>query len=122
MTLVIKSRTRRLDQRVRKAPSPIHGFGCFARIPFEAGDRIGSYEGREVQEDGTYVLWVYDAEGQALTAREGRNLLRWLNHSTDPNAELDAFELYARRRIEPGDEITIDYSGTDSSADPQAPE
>ena len=118
----IRARRLGLGQRVRKAPSPIHGFGCFARIRFEAGDRIGSYEGREVQEDGTYVLWVYDAEGQALTARDGCNLLRWLNHSTDPNAEFDAFELYARGRIEPGDEITIDYAGTDPSADPHAPE
>jgi SET domain-containing protein len=122
VTLVIKSRAGRLDQRVRKAPSPIHGFGCFARVAFQAGDRIGTFEGDRVQEDGTYVLWVYDAEGQALSAREGRNLLRWLNHSPDPNAELDAFELYARRQIEPGDEITIDYAGTGPSAYPPAPE
>lgn len=122
MTLAIKSRAGRLDQRVRKAPSPIHGFGCFARVAFQAGDRIGTFEGAEVDEDGTYVLWVYDVDGQVLTAREGSNLLRWLNHSPDPNAELDAFELYARRRIEPGEEITIDYVGTDPSADPPAPE
>lgn len=101
---------RPLD-RVYKAVSPIHGYGCFARFGFQAGDRIGTYEGPEVQEDGTYVLWVYDAEGQVLTARKGRNLLRWLNHSPDPNAEFDVFELYARRAIEPGEEITIDYGG-----------
>lgn len=87
---------------MRKAPSPIHGFGCFARIGFQAGDRIGSYEGPEVQEDGTYVLWVYDAEAQVLTAREGRNLLRWLNHSAHPNAEFDAFESLPGARSNPG--------------------
>lgn len=102
---------RDLSGRVRRAPSPIHGFGCFARIAFHAGDLIGTYEGPEVDRDGTYVLWVYDAEGGALCAREGRNLLRWINHSDAPNAEFDAFELYARSAIAAGEEITIDYSG-----------
>ena len=73
----------------------------------------------DAAEDGTYVLWVYDAEGQRLAGRDGRNLLRWLNHSPDPNAVFDAFELYARRAIAPGEEITIDYSGSaDSAPDP----
>ena len=120
--MAVRARRGGLGERVRKGPSPIHGFGCFARVAFQAGDRIGTFEGDRVQEDGTYVLWVYDAEGQALSAREGRNLLRWLNHSPDPNAELDAFELYALRQIEPGDEITIDYAGTGPSAYPPAPE
>lgn len=104
-------RLQRLSDRVRKAPSLIHGFGCFARVEFQPGECIGVYAGPEVCEDGTYVLWVYDAEGQVLAARHGRNLLRWLNHSADPNAEFDAFELYARRHIAPGEEITIDYGG-----------
>lgn len=99
-----------LAERVRKAPSPIHGFGCFAQVSFAAGDHIGTFEGPEVQEDGTHVLWVYDPENGAV-ARRGANLLRWLNHSEDPNAELRAFELHARRPIAPGEEITIDYSG-----------
>lgn len=108
----------RLADRIRRAPSPIHGFGCFARVGFEAGEWIGCYEGPEVEEDGTYVLWVYDAESQRLCGRDGCNLLRWLNHSLDPNAVFDAFELYARRSIALGEEITIDYAGTDSAADP----
>lgn len=106
-----RGRRRDLGAAVRKAPSPIHGFGCFARVELQAGEHIGTYEGPEVAEDGTHVLWVYDAEERAPIAREGRNLLRWLNHSADPNAEFDAFELYARRRIAPGEEITIDYAG-----------
>lgn len=107
----------RLSDRVFKAPSSIHGFGCFARIGFQPGDLIGTYAGPEVQQDGTYVLWVYDAEGEVLVARDGRNLLRWINHSPDPNAEFEAFELYARRQILPGEEITIDYRGPDPAAD-----
>ncbi len=106
-----RARRDRLSERVCKAPSPIHGFGCFARVRFEAGDLIGTYEGTEVREDGTYVLWVYDEQGAALSARHGHNLLRWLNHSEEPNAEFDGFDLYARCVIAAGEEITIDYGG-----------
>ena len=94
-----------------KAQSPIHGFGCFARVGLAAGEFIGTYEGQEVQEDGVYVLWVFDANGGVLNARKGCNLLRWLNHSDEPNAEFDCFDLYARRPIAAGEEITIDYGG-----------
>jgi uncharacterized protein len=99
-----------LSERVRKAPSPLHGLGCFARVPFADGEHIGTFEGPEVQEDGPHVLWVYDPNGGAI-ARRGSNLLRWMNHSESPNAALRGFELYALRPISAGDEITIDYSG-----------
>lgn len=101
-----------LDRLVRKGRSAIHGFGCFACRPFAAGDHVGTFEGQPVDQDGTYVLWVYDAEGGAI-ARRGTNVLRWLNHSTDPNAELEGFELYARRPIAVDEEITIDYGRSD---------
>jgi uncharacterized protein len=97
-----------LDRSVRKGRSPIHGYGCFARRAFAAGDHIGTFEGEQVDQDGTYVLWVYDVEGGAI-ARRGTNVLRWLNHSADPNAELDGFDLYACRPIAADEEITIDY-------------
>lgn len=100
-----------LASRVEKGSSIIHGFGCFARIAFAPGDWIGTYDGRETSVDGPHVLWLYDADGQVVSARIGTNLLRWLNHSDAPNAEFDAFELYARCPIATGEEITIDYGG-----------
>jgi hypothetical protein len=102
--------SNRLRDRVYKAPSPIHGTGCFARIDFSAGEHIGTYEGPSARRDGTYVLWVYE-DGQAPVGRSGRNLLRYLNHQEDGNAELDGFELYAKRDIARGEEITFDYNG-----------
>jgi hypothetical protein len=101
-----------LSARVHAAPSSIHGRGCFARTALAAGAFIGTFEGPEVDEDGPHVLWAYDPEGAGLRARRGHNLLRWLNHSADPNARFDAFDLYARRDIAAGEEITIDYAGT----------
>ena len=103
-----------LDRCIRVAPSSIHGQGCFARIGFEPGDYIGAVEGLEVTEDGPHVLWVYDPERDRLIGRRGTNVLRWLNHSDDPNAEFDGFELYARRVIAVGSEITIDYNAGSS--------
>jgi uncharacterized protein len=100
-----------LRVRLYRAVSPIHGQGCFAKISFERGDHIGTYQGPEVEKDGTYVLWIYDSEGNVLAGREGRNLLRWLNHSEHPNAEFDGFDLYARRTIAADEEITFDYRG-----------
>ncbi len=103
-----------LARRVRVAPSPIHGLGCFAAIPFAPGDWIWTFEGIEVTEDGPHVLWVYDQERLQLIGRRGINPLRWLNHSDTPNAEFEGFELYARLAIAPGDEITIDYGAAGS--------
>ncbi|MBK1631411.1 hypothetical protein CKO31_11790 [Thiohalocapsa halophila] len=102
----------RLRQRVRRAPSAIHGQGCFARVHFAAGDYIGTYAGPPARRNGTYVLWV-SADGEHWQGRSGRNLLRWLNHSATPNAAFDGFDLYALAAIVPGEEITFDYTNGD---------
>lgn len=101
-----------LHHRVYAAPSPIHGNGCFAKIRFDPGDLIGAYEGPCVDQDGPYVLWVYDPDRDTLTGRHGTNLLRWLNHSDRPNAEFDGFALFAKLLIQIGEEITCDYGAT----------
>jgi SET domain-containing protein len=112
MVTPANTRRARLRDRVRKAPSPIHGNGCFARVAFSAGEFIGTYEGPPARRDGTYVLWVSDDQVH-WTGRSGRNLLRWLNHSDTPNAAFDGFDLYALTEIAVGEEITFDYSAAD---------
>ena len=105
----------RLSDRVYSAPSSIHGTGLFARKRFTKGEYIGTYEGPAAKRNGMYVLWVTDEDGET-TARSGRNLLRYLNHQLPPNAEFDGYDLYARKTIKPGDEITFDY-GWDEDAE-----
>ena len=100
----------RLRDRVYAAPSEIHGTGLFAKRRIEKGEYIGTYEGRAAKRDGTYVLWVFE-EGEEPVARSGRNLLRYLNHAEEGNAEFDGFDLYALGNIEPDEEITFDYQG-----------
>ncbi len=95
--------------RAYAGDSEIHGRGLFAREPIEADEYIGCYEGIPTQENGMHVLWVEsDVEGE-WQGFDGTNVLRFLNHSPDPNAELDGQDLYAMQNIAAGDEITIDY-------------
>ena len=90
------------------APSKIHGQGLFAKVRIKRGTFIGTYEGPTAKRNGKYVLWVTYEDG-TVVGRRGLNLLRYLNHDSKPNAWFDAYDLYARRTIAPGEEITIDY-------------
>ena len=94
---------------VHAAKSSIHGQGVFACSTIGAGFLIGTYEGAPTDEDGTYVLWVQDNEDDQWRGIDGRNVLRFLNHSNTPNAEFDGLKLYALRAIQADEEITIDY-------------
>lgn len=87
--------------------SAIHGRGVFATIDISSGTHIGTYEGRPTDSDGTHVLWVEGDEDWNLI--DGTGVLRWLNHSRNPNAEFDGPELYSVTDISPGTEITFDY-------------
>ncbi len=94
--------------------SGIHGKGVFAATSLRKGDYIGTFSGPVAKRNGTYVLWAYETEdAEEAVGRSGRNMLRFLNHALSPNAEFDGFELYARRRIRPDEEITIDYGWRD---------
>ena len=97
------------DERVYVAPSPIHGLGLFAARALQPGQLIGVYDGPRVDRDGPHVLWVEDEPGGEWTGYNGRNHMRYMNHSGEPNAEMDGLQCYALREIPPGAEITIDY-------------
>jgi len=110
----------RLDW-VSVRPSRIHGSGLFAQAFIPAESYIGDYAGPPVTEDGTYVLWVEEDDG-SWSGVDGRNVLRYLNHNSSPNAELDGIELYALYDIERGEEITIHYGEDWDEGDPTAPD
>jgi SET domain-containing protein len=100
-----KSPARTPEVQVRK--SAIHGRGLFAAEDIARGTRIGRYEGPRTRRNGAYVLWVED--GDELYGVNGKNHLRFVNHSSKPNAFFDGEELYARKRIRAGEEITFHY-------------
>ena len=89
--------------------SGIHGRVLYAAVEIKLGDYIGEYYGPTVEENDMYVLWTEDENGVWI-ARDGKNILRYLNHdSSAPHAEFHGFKLYALRDIMPGDEVMIDY-------------
>lgn len=88
--------------------SPIHGRGCFATRPIAAEEFIGEYTGLATAADGTYVLWVEGDDGD-FHGIDGDGVLRWLNHSSRPNAEFDGPRLFALRDIAPDEELTFHY-------------
>ncbi|MEZ5167233.1 MAG: SET domain-containing protein [Acidimicrobiales bacterium] len=93
---------------IEARPSPVHGTGVFATAPIAAGTHIGTYEGTPTEQDGTYVLWIENDAG-GWTRIEGTGILRFLNHSREPNVEFDGPELHARRDIAAGEELRFDY-------------
>ena len=89
--------------------SKIHGRGLYAAVEIKQGDYIGEYDGPTVEENDMHVLWAEDENGEWV-ARDGKNMLRYLNHnSIAPHAEFHGFKLYALRDIEMGEEVMIDY-------------
>lgn len=106
-TAAQKAADRRTNELVYVDRSVIHGRGLFARQALGRGLFIGTYLGPVAQRNGSHVLWV-DA-GNGWVGRRGFNRLRYLNHSSRPNAEFDGFHLYTLRAIRAGEEITIDY-------------
>ena len=92
------------------AESPIHGKGLFARVDIPVDTLIGRYEGPATRTDGMHVLWLWDEDSKRWEGIDGRNEMRFLNHSAEPNAEWWDDELYAIRDIAADEEITF-HSG-----------
>jgi SET domain-containing protein len=97
-----------VNDKVKAGVSPIHGRGLFALRRMRKDAYIATFEGRETKRDGIHVLWVVDEDGEEVGI-EGRNDLRFLNHSRSPNAEFRGAELHALQNIQPGHEITFHY-------------
>lgn len=97
-----------LRARLKVQRSTIHGRGLFARQRICRGEYLGTYDGPRVRKNGMHVLWVEDRPGRWI-GRDGRNMLRYLNHSIEPNVEFDGFDLFALDDIEAGTELVFDY-------------
>jgi len=99
-----------LEQLYFTKKSKIHGTGLFSRDQINEGDYMGEYDGPEVTDNGSHVLWIEeDCDEELWIGRDGKNLLRYLNHSKKPHAEFIGFKLYALCNISADMEITIDY-------------
>jgi uncharacterized protein len=107
-----------LDPRIEVRGSDIEGHGLFALEPIEEGEIVIRLGGRLV--DGTAMREAARTEPRyaAMQIDEDRHLLMdWDdpgsrgNHSCDPTLWLAGhYDLAARRRIDPGEELTTDYA------------
>jgi SET domain-containing protein len=101
-------------------PSRIHSVGVYTSTPIRKGTRIVEYAGpRITQEEAdrryegserTYLYGLNDGK----TIIDGEGLGAYLNHSCDPNCEVDEIKgrvwIFALRNIAAGEELVWDYS------------
>jgi len=93
------------------------GLGLFATEPIRTGKFIIEYWGKLVRwndVDNLQGKYLFDLNKRwAIDGSDRRNTARYINHSCKPNA--DPYEvsrkikIYARRTIQPGEEITYNY-------------
>ncbi len=94
------------------------GLGLFASQPFKRGQPIVQYTGDIIsnkeadQRAGKYLMYV--DETQCIDGRARSNIARYINHACRPNCvyyieDNNEVWAYAKRRIEPGEELTVDY-------------
>ena len=125
---IIQTALKRQQRNVKKwriNPHPKGDFGMYAALPIEAGEVIERYEEQpHVLVSKSHVLGNWNASQQELFARYAYPLtdelyVMWstdpehwkpINHSCDPNAWLDGLNLTARRSIDAGEQITMDYA------------
>jgi len=101
-------------------PSPIHSVGVYTTTPIRKGARVVEYAGERITPDeadrryeGVSRTYLYGLE-DGKTVIDGHGLGAYLNHSCDPNCEVDEVKgrvwLFAVRNIAPGEELVWDYN------------
>ena len=108
--------------RVEPRPSPRHGTGVFATERIGEGEVVEhtpvlvlAPEDTRFATEGSLSGYVYDWEDGRTAVALGCGSL--YNHDPDPSAEYrsgadgQSLVVIARRDIEAGEEITIDYTG-----------
>ena len=101
-------------------PSPIHAVGVYTSTSIRKGTRVVEYDGERItpeeadrRYDGVSRTYLYGLE-DGKTVIDGFGLGAYLNHSCDPNCEVDEIKgrvwLFAIRDIVPGEELVWDYN------------
>ncbi|UWR21218.1 SET domain-containing protein-lysine N-methyltransferase [Sulfitobacter sp. S190] len=96
------------------AQSAISGQGLFAGDDYETGDPVGHLDGQVVNVDDhpQALSGEWNGLGDAhVLYRAFSTSYSFINHSPDPNLEIDRATMWmrARRPIRAGEEFTLDY-------------
>ncbi len=117
---------RRIPPPFAKRRSRIHGLGVFATRRIRVGRRLIAYEGQilttagvrarydEAAAQDPHTLLFHVGRNRYVDASVGGNEARFINHSCDPCCEAETWKgmvwIRAIRNIQPGVELTYDYS------------
>lgn len=98
--------------------SKIEGLGVFALRNFKKGETVIKWDTSN-QLTSEEVKSLPESEKKYISFLDGKNILmqppaRYVNHSCDANTEVDNFCDVAKRDIKKGEEITSDYSETET--------
>lgn len=119
------ARQKRLRKKYTVQHHPERGYGLYARQPIRVGEVIVQFEKRpHTLVSRSQIQKTWNAEQQALFFRHAYPLsdevwvtlsdkpAEWtpVNHSCDPNAWWAGLDVAARRNIDEGEEITLDYA------------
>jgi uncharacterized protein len=119
-------RSRRIRPPFAKRRSAIHGLGVFATRRIRAGRLLIAYLGQALttaqvrarytddDADDPHTLLFHLGGDRYIDAGVGGNDARFINHSCDPNCDPEVLDgviwIRAIRNIQPGVELTYDYS------------
>lgn len=101
-------------------PSRIHAAGVFTTAPIRKGTRVVEYTGPRISQEeadkryeGAPRTYLYGLD-DGKTIIDGDGMGAFLNHSCDPNCEVDEIEgrvwISAVRNIGAGEELLWDYN------------
>src|SRR5258708_26669788 len=101
-------------------PSPIHSVGVYTSAPIRKGTRVIEYTGPRISAEeadrlyeGALRTYLYGI-GDGKTIIDGEGIAAYLNHSCDPNCEVDEIKdrvwIFAIRDIAAGEELLCDYN------------
>ena len=100
--------------------SPIHSVGVYTTAAIRKGTRVVEYDGERItaeeadlRYEGAERTYLYGLD-DGKTVIDGLGLGAYLNHSCDPNCEVDEVKgrvwIFAIRDIAPGEELLWDYN------------
>ena len=107
--------------KLRLAYSPIHRWGIYAEESIPKGRKVIEYTGEKISRKETKRRYAERAENYLFTLNAywtvdggvGGSGAQFINHSCDPNCYArivnDHILYMSKRKIEPGEELTIDY-------------
>jgi SET domain-containing protein len=105
-----------IDSRIGVRSSKIHNKGMFALKLIKKGEIVVIWGGKfvnakEAKKLAAKGIITMQLDDDLFSVEEGDDLSDYMNHSCDPNVWMaDEVTLIARRDIEPGEELTIDYA------------